>query len=168
MSYQLLENELLFARKTQEAKIPSKRDEDGCMDIYPCFEEEFMVIQPHTNKLISTGIYTAFQKKYRLAVRERGSNTKANLIVMAGQIDSGFRGEIFVSLYNGNDIPVEITKMVDTVEYTDDFIRIPYSKAIGQIAVEEVPNMVISEVDYEDLVSIISERGNGSLGSSNK
>jgi dUTP pyrophosphatase len=87
---------------------------------------------------------------------------------MAGQIDSGYRGSIFVSLYNGNDVPVEISKSISEVEKTEDFIRVPKSKAIAQFAMEEVPQMNIKEVTYEELLTIESERGIGSLGSSNK
>lgn len=162
------ENELVFAKVRPDAIIPSKREEDGLYDIYACFDEDFIVIQPHTNKLINTGIATAFSPKYRLAIRERGSNTKSNLITMAGQVDSGYRNSIFVALYNGNDVPVEITKEITEVEKTEDFIRVPYTKAIAQFAMEEVPQMNITEFTYQDLLTIKSERGFGALGSSGK
>lgn len=161
-------NDLIFAKVRSDAKIPSRREEDGCYDIYACFEEEFVVIQPHTCKLIPSGIATAFSSKYRLAIRERGSNTKSTLITMSGQVDSGYRGEIFIALYNGNDIPVEISKSIKEVEKTDDFVRVPYEKAIAQFAMEEVPNMNEREMSYQELLMIESERGCGSLGSSNK
>ena len=95
-------DDIKFARKDSSVKFPTKRDEDGCYDVYAHITENFM-IPSHTNELVPTGLYSAFDKKYRIAVRERGSNTKANMIVMAGQIDSGYRGEWFVSIYNGND-----------------------------------------------------------------
>lgn len=161
-------NELLFAKTKEGAIIPTKRDEDGCYDLYPCFDDLFIAIQPHENKLIDTGIATAFDKKWRLAIRERGSNTKSNMIVMAGQIDSGYRGSIFVSIYNGNDIPIEISKMAKEVEVTKDFISVPYTKAIAQFAMEEVPTMKEKVVSYEELKSQNSERGCGKLGSSSK
>jgi dUTP pyrophosphatase len=84
---------------------------------------------------------------------------------MAGQIDSGYRGEYFVALQNNNDIPVEISKSVNKVEITQDLIKVPYSKAICQFAVEEVPQVFIYEIDYEELKNIPSARGTGSLGS---
>lgn len=164
----LLENELLFAKVRQDAIIPSKREEDGCYDIYACFDEDYMIIPPHTNKLIPTGIASAFTSKYRLAIRERGSNTKSTLITMAGQVDSGYRGEIFVSLYNGNDKAIKLTKGINEIFEYPNTLQVPYKKAIAQFAIEEVPKMIVSEVDYEDLVKIKSERGTGALGSSNK
>lgn len=168
LMYKVEENELLFAKTKENAIIPSKRDEDGCYDIYACFDEEEVEIEPFTNKLIDSGIATAFDKRWRLAIRERGSNSKSGLITMSGQVDSGYRGSIFVSLYNANSVPVIISKNVDALEKTDDYIKVPYSKAIAQFAMEEVPVLEEKEIDYEILKTIASERGVGALGSSGK
>jgi len=157
-----------FAKVKPNAIIPSKREEDGCFDLYACFEEESMIIAPHTVKLIPTGLASAFSPKYRIDFRERGTNTKSNLKVSAGQIDSGYRGEYFVALHNDNDIPVEITKSINDFEKTEDFIRVPYSKAVCQFAVVKVPQVDIEEVSYEELKLITSERGTGQRGSSGK
>ena len=48
------DNELLFAKTRKNAIVPSKRIEDGCYDIYACFDEEEMVIRPHKIELIPT------------------------------------------------------------------------------------------------------------------
>ena len=64
-----------FAKTRPDAKIPSKRQGDGCYDIYVCFDEEFVEIHPHTVKLIPTGICSTFDSNYRFGFRERGSNT---------------------------------------------------------------------------------------------
>jgi len=159
---------ILFAKLRKDALIPTKRDEDGCYDLYACFTGNEIVIQPHTTKLIPTGLISAFSKKRRIAFRERGSNTKSNLLVMAGQIDSGYRGEYFVGLHNLNNIPVEISKTIDDFEVTPDFIRVPYSKAICQFAVENVPRTKIIETSVNKVLSMKSDRGIGKLGSSNK
>ena len=52
----------------------------------------------------------------------------------------------------------------------DDYTAIiyPYSKAIAQLVVHEVPVMDTKEVSYEELLSIPSKRGTGALGSSGK
>lgn len=156
-----------FARKDDSVKFPTKRDEDGCYDVYAHITEDFM-ISSHTNELVPTGLYSAFDKKYRIAVRERGSNTKANMIVMAGQIDSGYRGEWFVSIYNGNDKDIILSNDVDRVFDNGNVIYIPTSKAIAQFAIEYVPVVNLSEISVEELQEIDSERGIGALGSSNK
>jgi len=158
---------IYFAKLKPNAIIPSKREEDGCLDIYACIDEP-VIIPPHTNKLIPTGIASAFNSKYRIAFRERGSNTKSNLIVMAGQIDSGYKGEYFVSLFNGNDIPVELTNTVMELEKTEDFIRVPISKAICQFAVEPVPQVKIKEITYNQIKEFKSNRGISCLGGSGK
>ena len=44
----------------------------------------------------------------------------------------------------------------------------PYSKAIAQLIVHEVPVMNVQEITYEELLQIPSKRGTGALGSSGK
>lgn len=160
-------DDIKFARKDSSVKFPTKRDEDGCCDVYAHITEDF-IIPSHTNELVPTGLYSAFDKKYRIAVRERGSNTKANMIVMAGQIDSGYRGEWFVSIYNGCNKDIVLSNDVDRVFNNDNVIYVPTSKAIAQFAVEYVPVVNLSEISIEELQKIDSERGVGALGSSNK
>jgi len=167
-NYKLDEKELLFAKVKNVAKIPYKRDEDGCYDIYACFDDDNIVIPPHEIALIPTGIASAFSSKYRLAIRERGSNTKSALITVAGQVDSGYRGEIFVALYNSTKLPISISKSVDEIVHKENYTLVPYNKAIAQFAMEEVPNLNVCEIDYEDLKEIDSERGIGKLGSTEK
>ena len=156
-------DDIKFARVDGSVKFPTKRDEDGCYDVYAHITEDFM-IPSHTNELVPTGLYSAFNKKYRIAVRERGSNTKANMIVMAGQIDS----EWFVSIYNGNNKDIVLSNNIDKVFDSGNAIYIPTSKAIAQFAVEYVPVVNLSEISMEELQEIDSERGIGALGSSNK
>ena len=158
-----------FAKVNPNATIPSKRDEDMGYDIYACFEENEMVIPPLSSKLIPTGIATACDKDYGIVFRERGSTGVKNLKINAGVIDSGFRGEHFVCLYNGNNKPMCITKDEDTIKNPNPYmLHYPYSKAIAQMLVLPVPSVTIKEVPYEELKSIESERGEGALGSSNK
>lgn len=63
---------LFFAKIKENAIIPSKRIEDAGYDIYPCFEEDFIIINPHETKLIPTGIASAFNKNYYIQIQERG------------------------------------------------------------------------------------------------
>lgn len=173
MNKYIYTNEIYFAKTKPQAIIPSKREEDGCFDLYACFDEDEFIIYPHTVSLVPTGIASAFSPNYRIAFRERGSNTKSVLQVMAGQIDSGFRGEWFVALYNANDCCVKISQKADKVNRVRannkyDVLYVPYSKAICQFAVEEVPTMEIKETTYDEIMSFKSERGTGMLGSSKK
>jgi dUTP pyrophosphatase len=161
-------SEILIATTDGNVIVPSKRDGDGCFDIYAYFAEESVRIEPFSTKLVPTGIHSAFDNKFRISIRERGSNTRSNLKVSAGQIDASYRGEWFVPLYNANPIPLEITKYVDEVKRYDDIILVPYKKAIAQFAVEQVPEVCITTVSMEDVLGVNSERGDGALGSSGK
>lgn len=159
-----------FAKVRPDAKIPSKRIEDAAMDIYACFDEDWIYIPPHTSKLIPTGIASAFDSNWAIVFRERGSTGVKNMKVNAGVIDSGFRGEYFVSIYNGNKAPLYITKYMDGEQAPEpkNAILYPYSKAIAQALVIPVPEVNVEEILYEDLQQIPSERGVGMIGSSNK
>lgn len=159
-----------FAKVRPDAKIPTKRVEDAGWDIYSCFEQDWIEIPPHENKLIPTGIASAFDSDWAVVLRERGSTGIKNMKISAGVLDSGFRNEWFVCLYNGNDKPICIAKYLDGEQSPEhkNAIIYPYSKAIAQALLVPVPEVNIEEISYEDLQRITSERGMGQLGSSNK
>jgi dUTP pyrophosphatase len=159
-----------FAKVHPDAKIPTKRVEDAALDIYACFDLDWIGIEPHTSKLIPTGIASAFDPNWAIVFRERGSTGVKNMKINAGVIDSGFRGEYFVSIYNGNDAPLYITKYMDGEQAPEpkNAILYPYSKAIAQALVIEVPETNIEEISYQELQQIPSERGIGQIGSSGK
>ena len=52
-----------FAKCRKEAIIPSKREGDGCYDIYACFDDNEIQINPFEVKLIPTGICRTFSDK---------------------------------------------------------------------------------------------------------
>lgn len=162
-----MKDKIKFGKLKEDAKVPSfGRDGDGCMDVYACFEQNYITIQPNTVKLIPTGICSTFDSKYRISIRERGSNTKGTLIVMAGQIDSNYTGEWFVALYNGSNFPVHICK--EGKETLKSGLIIPYEKAIAQCAVEFIPQVEVVEVPAIEITSLNTNRGAGKLGSSGK
>lgn len=159
-----------FAKVHPDAKIPTKRVEDAAMDIYACFDLDWIGIEPHTSKLIPTGIASAFDPDWAVVFRERGSTGVKNMKINAGVIDSGFRGEYFVSIYNGNDVPLYITKYMNGEQAPEpkNAILYPYSKAIAQALVIPIPEVNIQEISYSELKEIPSERGVGMIGSSGK
>ena len=162
---------ILFAKVREGAKIPTKRDEDAGRDLYACFDEDYMIIYPHTTALVPTGIATAFSKDYYAQIQERGSTGSKGIKYGAGVIDSGYRGEWFVPITNCNDIPIIIIKDVEKAEELFPFskkIVYPYSKGIAQFVMLPVPKFEEVEVSLEDLQNIKSERGSGKLGSSDK
>ena len=157
-----------FARLRPGAVIPSKREEDSDYDLYACFEEEEFVIPPFSTRLIPTGLVSAFDARLGVKFEERGSNTKWCGIVQAGVIDSGYRGEWVCAIYNGNPVPVHISKAVEEVQRTEDRVLVPYSKAICQFHVREIPETAIEETAVADILAQSSRRGTGKLGSSGK
>lgn len=171
-----LGNQLLFAKSLEGARIPTKRTEDAGFDIYACFEENTMVIPPHTTKLIPTGIHSACDEDYYIQLVERGSTGTKGIAQRCGVIDSGYRNAWFVPITNTTDKHMVISKFEDEYDtYKDAFgdmmpesFIYPYSKAICQAVVLPVPKMIVKEISLEELLSIESERGLGSLGSSGK
>lgn len=161
---------IYFAKVKEHAIVPSKREEDGAFDIYACFEEDFIMIEPHETKMIPTGIASAFSSDYVAILKERGSNGSQGIGQRAGVIDSGYRGEWFVPLTNHNTVPVVILKenCKDKVSNLEGAIIYPYEKAMSQCILVEVPKVKTKEISYEQLKQFKSERGIGMLGSSGK
>ena len=164
-----------FAKVRPDAIIPSKRNEDMGYDIYACFDEDYMVINPHETKLIPTGIASACDPGYGFLLFERGSTGSKGIARRCGVIDSGYRNEWFVGLTNTTNKVMFISKLSEAETYKAYYNDImpksfvyPYSKAIVQAIVTEVLETNEEELAYEDLKAIPSERGLGKLGSSGK
>ena len=164
-----------FAKVRPDAIIPSKRDEDMGFDIYACFDEDYIVINPHETKLIPTGIASACDSGYGFLLFERGSTGSKGIARRCGVIDSGYRNEWFVGLTNTTNKVMFISKLSEQETYESYYGDImpesfvyPYTKAIVQALLAPVPKAEVEELDYSDLKEIESERGLGALGSSGK
>lgn len=158
-----------FAKLRDDAKIPTKREEDAGYDIYACFDESLMVIKPHESVMVPTGIASAFDKKYVALLWERGSTGTKQMALRCGVIDSGFRNEWKVIINNTSNKPIYIVKeghSMDSVVKEDGGILYPYEKAIAQAILQETFHADVVEVSYDDLLKIKSDRGTGMLGSS--
>ena len=176
---EIRDNELKIAKIRDSAKFPSKRLEDAGFDLYADFEEEFFVIDSFETKPVPTGIAIAFSSKWYAQVEERGSMAKLGVKKSGGVFDSGYRGEYLIITYNTNKKPFIISKIpedelseefeVNGVTYKkSEVIIYPYTKAICQIVLQEVPVLDVQEISYEELKQISSERGDGRFGSSKK
>lgn len=159
-------DKIFFAKVRPEAKIPSKRDEDGWYDVYGCFDGG-VVIAPGEIVKIPTGIASAIDSKYRIALGERGSTGVKGLAVRAGKIDSGYRDEWIVVLNNTSKYHIYIggsrPSMLD-----GNVIFYPKEKAICQAGIELVPEVEVNVISYEELRAIPSERGMGKFDSTGK
>lgn len=176
MIKEIKENKLFFSKVKEGAIIPTKNTEDMGYDIYSCFEDEYIIINPQETKMIPTGIASACSEDYGIILKERGSTGSKGIAQRCGVIDSGYRGEWFVPLTNTTNNFIIISKLTEERTIKKAFGKFiplgitvyPYTKAIAQAIVVPVPKMDIEEVSYEDLESIPSKRGEGCLGSSNK
>lgn len=172
------ENEVNFCMLRNGAKMPEKRLEDAGYDIYACFDDSFIVINPDETKMVPTGIASTFNSKFVAVLKERGSTGTKGIGQRAGVIDSGYRGEWMVPLTNHNDQPLVIVKENGIDEFKnyikeliwdyEDYIIYPYEKAIAQMLLLPVPCVKVSEIDHDKLVDNVSLRGSGKLGSSGK
>lgn len=159
-----------FAKVKDEAKIPNKRDEDAGFDIYACFGEDYIKFSPFETKLIPTGIACALPKCLYLQIEERSSTGFKGLKKSAGVVDSGYRGEIFVCLYNANPVPLYISKLpFEEIEKLEKkFVYISYQKAIAQAILHKISKVKIKQISHAALKAIPSLRKDGALGSSKK
>lgn len=173
------ENEIIFAKIRPDAQTPSKRDEDAGYDMWACFDGDFFVIQPGETRGVPTGVAIAFNKKYYAQVEERSSMAKAGIKKSGGVFDSGYRGEYVIMTYNTLKVPFVISKVdfenlpnkfiFDGKKYKKDKIKFhPYSKAICQLVMQEIPVLQSKEISYDDLMTYSSERMTGGFGSSDK
>lgn len=164
---------IYFSRLKPNATIPSKEEENAGYDIYACFDEDYIVLNPHETKMITTGIASACSSDYYFQLFERGSTGTKGIGQRCGVIDSSYRGEWFVPITNHNSYTLVIAKKGISVidifgEIAPNHIIYPYEKAICQAIIIQVPKMEVKEVCYETLKGISSKRGLGCLGSSNK
>lgn len=170
---EMKDNVLYFAKVRPTAIIPSRTEENAGYDIYANFDQmedvKAMIIGPFQTVLVPTGIASAISNDWYLQVEERGSTGTKGIKKSAGVVDASYRGEIFIAVTNVNDKNLIITKEVDKVTITADAIKYPYSKAIAQLVLHRVHNEVpTEEITFEELQSISSTRGTGSVGSSGK
>ena len=182
-----------FAKLTEKAIVPTKRDEDGGFDIFATIEKDYY-INPFTTRSIPTGLASEIPKDWTFILFERGSTGSKGIKRSAGVVDSGFRGEWQVFLTNtayktvvlsvnpertkqyllnyleakgraefGSKYNPMVAKVADKVE--KNYIIYPVTKAIAQAVLFYTPHVTPQEVPFEELNT--SERGDKMLGSTN-
>lgn len=131
----------------KNAKIPTKANiNDAGFDLYSIIDT---VIPPKQRKTVRTGIAIQMPEHFAGLIWPRsGLSVKQGIDVLAGVVDSGYRGEIMVCLYNTSD----------------EVVGINIGDRIAQIIFQEVPR--VSMEVHETLGS--SQRGDNGFGSSGK
>ena len=142
---------VLIKKLDQEAEIPSYKTEGASgMDLM-AFIDQPIKLAPKSSCLVPTGLSVAFSKDYEIQIRPRsGLAAKNNISVLntPGTIDSDYRGEIKIILFNhGNK----------------NFI-INNKDRVAQMILVPVHKMDLEEVD--NLPDTL--RGEGGFGSTGK
>ena len=142
---------VLIKKLSPEVQLPSYKTLGASgMDLM-AFIKSSVTVKPKTSFLIPTGLSIAFSKDYEVQIRPRsGLAAKSNISVLntPGTIDSDYRGEIKVIVYNhGNN----------------DFL-INNGDRIAQMILMPIEKMELEETN--DLPETI--RGEGGFGSTGK
>ncbi len=146
---------LKIKRLTESTKLPTKaHKEDACWDLYA---DEDVMIHPCTVRTIKTGISTEIPDGYCAIIYGRsGLASKQCCFPIGGVIDSNYRGEWLVCLYNGTQ---EYTNGINS---SGKIIKISNGDKIAQLKLEKIVDAAFLEANQ--LVS--SERGENAFGSS--
>ena len=143
--HQDLENNMLYFKKLhKDAVIPQRaHHDDAGMDVYSV---EDIKIAPRSDTMTGLGLACQFPTDWVLLVYNKsGRSTKLKLDKGAEVIDSGYRGEIHVHLFN----------------HSDEWVFIPKGEKIAQLILMTIWNGNPKEIT--ELTE--SERGSGGFGS---
>ncbi len=125
---------VLIKKLSSEVILPSYKTTGASgMDLM-AFIEKSIILKPKTSCLIPTGLSMAFSEDYEVQIRPRsGLAAKNNISVLntPGTIDSDYRGEIKIILYNHGH---------------EDFV-INNNDRIAQMILTPVLKMEFQEVD---------------------
>lgn len=161
-------NNILFAKMQDDAKIPSRNNEDGGYDIYCCFPQREIIIHPGEIAKIPSGIASVFADDYVMVGKERGSTGTSGMALRSMVIDSGYRGEWMIPINNTTGKTIIITKEATEKIEHHRIIFYPYTKAVCQVVLLPVPKVEVMEIHKDLLKEYPSKRGTGKLGSTDK
>ncbi len=142
----------ILIRKTSKEVITPKYKTEGSSGVdLSAFLNEKVVIKPNSSELIPTGLQVAIPEELEIQIRPRsGLAAKESMGVLnsPGTIDSDYRGELKIILFNHGD---------------KDFV-INNGDRIAQMVLVPILKMEFEEVD--DLPDTV--RGQGGFGSTGK
>jgi dUTP pyrophosphatase len=157
-------------RLTESAKLPTVVHPG--MDLgYDIYADEDVVLYRGMPLRISTGIAIEFPTRIGGLIMDRSSMGLNGLKVLGGVIDSGYRGEIFVTLVNVNAPNYNVDPMFalfGSPRITRDmggFYKISKGDKIAQL----VPTFAYTHHEILEVTELApSERGTKGFGSSGK
>tara|TARA_Y100001970_G_scaffold205079_1_gene249741 strand:+ start:1795 stop:2232 length:438 start_codon:yes stop_codon:yes gene_type:complete len=141
----------VFIKKLNPSiQLPSYKSEGASgMDLMACLEKS-IDLEPGRSCLVPTGLAVAFPKEYEIQIRPRsGLAAKNNISILntPGTIDSDYRGEIKIILFN----------------HGEENFTINNNDRIAQMVLTPVVKIDLEETT-ELPESIRGERGFGSTG----
>ncbi len=142
---------VLIKKLDPSVKLPEYKTSGASGLDLMAFIKEPIEIKPKTSSLIPTGLSVAFSENYEIQIRPRsGLAAKKNITILntPGTIDSDYRGEIKVIIYNHGD---------------ENFL-VNNGDRIAQMILAPVVKMELEEVN--SLPESI--RGEGGFGSTGK
>ena len=142
---------VLIKKLDPAVKLPAYKTSGASGLDLIAFLKKPVILKPKTSSIISTGLSVAFSKDYEIQIRPRsGLAAKDNISVLntPGTIDSDYRGEIKVILFNHG---------------SKEFI-VNNKDRIAQMILVPVLKVDFEEVD--DLPETV--RGSGGFGSTGK
>jgi len=120
-----------------------KSDEDAGLDLHAAVN---MTVLPHSQQIVPLGIQTQFSSIYVALIKDRSGLAAKGIHILAGVIDSSYRGEWKVIMLNTSDEPLLIIR----------------GARIAQVLFLAVRHLEIVTVDSLD----VSGRGCSGFGSS--
>ena len=146
-----MQSTIKVKKLTESAQIPTRANEsDAGWDIY---SDEDVIINPNTQRLISTGISVEIPHGTVGLIWPRSSLAVKNGVdVFAGVVDSGYRGEVKVCLFNAGSV------------WSTPRVNIAKGDRIAQILFQPIPQF--SLVESTELTD--TNRGSGGFGSTGK
>ena len=142
---------VLIKKLLPEVELPSYKTLGASGMDLKAFIKSSIILKPKTSTLVPTGLTMAFSEDYEVQIRPRsGLAAKRNISILntPGTIDSDYRGEIKVIIYNHGD---------------KDFV-INNKDRIAQMILTPVIKMEFEETN--DLPKTV--RGEGGFGSTGK
>ena len=127
---------VLIKKLDQKVEIPSYKTEGASGLDLMAFIDRPIKLAPKTSCLVPTGLSVAFSNKYEIQIRPRsGLAAKNNISVLntPGTIDSDYRGEIKIILFNHGTSEF----IINNKDRIAQMILIPVSK----MDLEEVKNL---------------------------
>lgn len=139
---------LRVKKLTEDAQVPSYQSDGAAgLDLYSIENRQ---LDPHDGAIIKTGIAMAIPPGYVGVIHDRSSMAaERGIHTLAGVIDSDYRGEIGIVLYNTS---AALSR------------RIHKGDRIAQILIVPCPQFTITTVDDLDE----TKRGDGGFGSTGK